>query len=404
MKSLAGFPAREAQAMGLIGFAHMLSHLYMLAFAPLAASIISDMQISAIEYGAALTAFAVVTGIFQTPMGLLVERIGGRPVLVFGLFVNSAAFCLIAWVSNDYLTFILFMALAGVGNSVFHPADYSLISATVDEKRIGKAFSVHTFVGHVGFIVGPILAAGLEPFIGWRGSIATIGIVGVSMSIVLILFGSVISDGNTIKKSGPIGESLRELFSSRPVALFFLFYMLSSMANFGMVQFSVLAFQPLYGIEHVIAVAALTAYQIGTMALVIPGGILADRTTRYDFIMLVGFGISAIAIVFAGTGWFPFWIVTILICIAGGMRGGVNASRDVAVRQIAGRIPVGTVFAFVSTGFLVGQALSGFIYGYLFQHYPPNYIFFASAIFSVLGMATVVFNQGTRRLSQAAGE
>jgi len=404
MHTLAGFPKREVQAMGLIGFAHMLSHLYMLAFAPLAGSIIADMEISAIEYGAALTAFAVVTGIFQTPMGLLVERIGGRPVLIFGLFVNSAAFCLIAWVSNDYLSFIAFMALAGIGNSVFHPADYSLISATVGEERMGRAFSVHTFVGHVGFIVGPLLAAGLEPFIGWRGSIAAIGIIGVSMSLVLIIFGSVIADGNKVRKAASIGDSLRELFSSRPVALFFLFYMLSSMANFGMVQFSVLAFQPLYGIEHVIAVAALTAYQVGTMALVIPGGILADRTTRYDVIMLAGFGISSFMIVIAGTGLAPFWIVTALICVAGAMRGGVNASRDVAVRQIAGRIPVGTVFAFVSTGFLVGQACGGFIYGYLFENYPPNYIFYASAVFSVLGMATVLFNSGTRKTAPAAGE
>ena len=404
MENLAGFPRREAQAMGLIGFAHMLSHLYMLAFAPLAASIISDMQISAIEYGAALTAFAVVTGILQTPMGLLVERVGGRPILIFGLFVNSAAFCLIAWFSHDYLTFISFMALAGVGNSVFHPADYSLISATVAEERMGRAFSVHTFVGHVGFILGPILAAGLEPFIGWRGSIATIGIIGVSMSVVLILFGSVIADGNLIKRSSSLRDSLRELFSSRPVALFFLFYMLSSMANFGMVQFSVLAFQPLYGIEHVVAVAALTAYQVGTLALVIPGGILADRTSRYDFIMLLGFGISSVAILVAGSGWLPFSAVTILICIAGGMRGGVNASRDVAVRQIARRIPVGTVFAFVSTGFLVGQALSGFVYGFLFENYPPNYIFYASAVFSILGMVTVIFNQGARKTKKALGE
>lgn len=403
MENLAGFPKREAQAMGLIGFAHLLSHLYMLAFAPLAASIISDMQISAIEYGAALTAFAVVTGILQTPMGLLVERIGGRPVLLFGLFVNSMAFCLIAWFANDYLTFIAFMALAGVGNSVFHPADYSLISATVAEERMGRAFSVHTFVGHVGFIVGPILAAGLEPFIGWRGSIATIGIIGVSMSLVLLLFGSVIADGNQIKRSSSVGDSLRELFSSRHVALFFLFYMFSSMANFGMVQFSVLALQPIYGIEHVVAVAALTAYQLGTLALVIPGGILADRSSRFDLIILLGFGISSVIILIAGSGWLPFFLVIMLVCVAGGMRGGVNASRDVAVRQIAGRIPVGTVFAFVSTGFLVGQALSGVIYGFLLENYPPNYIFYASAVFSILGMITVIFNQGARKTKQILG-
>ena len=91
------------------------------------------------------------------------------------------------------------------------------------------------------------------------------------------------------------------------------------------------------------------------------------------------------------------------ICIAGGMRGGVNASRDVAVCQIAGRIPVGTVFAFVSTGFLVGQALSGVIYGFLFENYPPNYIFYASAVFSILGMITVIFNQGARKTKQILG-
>ena len=90
----------------------------------------------------------------------------------------------------------------------------------------------------------------------------------------------------------------------------------------------------------------------------IPGGILADRSSRFDLIILLGFGISSVIILIAGSGWLPFFLVIMLICVAGGMRG-VNASRDVAVRQIAGRIPVGTVFAFVSTGFLVGQALMG---------------------------------------------
>ena len=115
MENLAGFPRREA-GQWASGFAHMLSHLYMLAFAPLAASIISDMQISAIEYGAA-TAFAVATGILQTPMDL-----GGedwRKTNLTRIFVNSAAFCLIAWFSHDYLTFIAFMALAGVGIRFF---------------------------------------------------------------------------------------------------------------------------------------------------------------------------------------------------------------------------------------------------------------------------------------------
>lgn len=404
MQAVAGFPKREVKAIGLIGFAHMLSHLYMLAFAPLAGVMIADLNIDAIGYGLALTVFAISTGIFQTPMGLLIERIGGKPVLIFGLFVNSLAFCLIAWVSEGYFSLLLFMALAGLGNSVFHPADYSLISASVGDERIGKAFSIHTFVGHVGFIAGPLITAGLEPFVGWRGALAAIGLIGLAMTLILILFGGAIEDGRSVKKKAPVMDSLRDLLSSKPVLLFFLFYMLSSMANFGMTQFSVLAFQPVYEIEKVVAVAALSAYQIGALLLVIPGGILADRVHRYDLIMLVGFGVSALMILLSGTGWLPFWVVIGLLCVAGGLRGGVNASRDVAVRHVAGTVPIGTVFGFVSTGFLVGQGLAGFVYGWLYETFPPHYVFYASAAFSVLGMMTVLINSGTRRPAEAVGE
>ena len=78
------------------------------------------------------------------------------------------------------------------------------------------------------------------------------------------------------------------------------------------------------------------------------------------------------------------------------MRGGVNATRDVAVRNVIKNLPVGTVFAFVSTGFTVGQAVGGMVYGYIFDKFEPNMIFFASAIFTVIGASTVLLNGGTR--------
>ena len=86
-----------------------------------------------------------------------------------------------------------------------------------------------------------------------------------------------------------------------------------------------------------------------------------------------------------------------ILCLAGAVRGGVNATRDVAVRHVAATVPVGTIFGFVTTGFLVGQAIGGVIYGYLFDNYLPNVIFYASSIFFVLAMFTILFNPGTRR-------
>lgn len=396
MDAVAGFPKREAQAVGLVGFAHLLSHLYMLPLAPLLLALESDLGINKAEFGIALAAYAITTGILQTPMGLLVERIGGRVVLISGLFLTSLCFVMIGLFVTDFWQLVAFMAVAGIGNSVFHPADYSLLSSSVDDKRMGRAFSIHTFVGHIGFIAGPVLTASLEPLVGWRGAVMSIGLVGLAMTVVLIVFCHLITEGTRVKKKDGVGGSLRELLSSPPVLLFFVFYMASSAANIGITQFSVAAFQDMYGLERVTAVLALTAYQIGALMLVLPGGILADRTTRYDLVMVVGFGIAGLLVLISGTGLLPFWLVVGALLVAGAMRGGVNASRDVAVRHVARHIPIGTVFGFISTGFMVGQAVGAPFYGWLYDNYSPNLVFYSSAAVYVVGIATVLFNPGTR--------
>jgi len=404
MEAVAGFPKREVQAVSLVGFAHLLSHLYPLALAPLLIPITKALEISTVEWGFAIGLFALTTGVLQTPMGFLVERIGGRKVLIGGLFLNSVAYFLIGWQVTDYAGLLLLIMIAGVGNSVFHPADYSLISSSVSEERLGRAFSAHTFVGHLGFLIGPVVSSALEPFIGWQGAMMAIGGFGLAMSLVLVVFGHLITEGNRVKKQASIGDSLKDLLTSRPVLLFFLFYMGSSLSNFGITQFSVAALPGMYDLPPAAAVAGLTAYQVAALFLILPGGILADRTTRYDAVLMVGFGVAAVMVFFVGTNSLPFWLVLALLAVAGGMRGMANAARDVAVRHVAAHIPVGTVFGFVSTGFLLGQALGGPIYGWLFDNYPPQFVFYASAFFGVLALSTLFFNKGARPSAEAAGE
>jgi len=404
MEAVAGFPKREVQAVSLVGFAHLLSHLYPLALAPLLIPITKALEISTVEWGFAIGLFALTTGVLQTPMGFLVERIGGRKVLIGGLFLNSVAYFLIGWQVTDYAGLLLLIMIAGVGNSVFHPADYSLISSSVSEERLGRAFSAHTFVGHLGFLIGPVVSSALEPFIGWQGAMMAIGGFGLAMSLVLVVFGHLITEGNRVKKQASIGDSLKDLLTSRPVLLFFLFYMCASLSNFGVTQFSVAAFQGMYELPSATAVIGLVIYQFASLLLVLPGGVLADRTTRYDAVLMIGFGTAAVAVFLIGTDWLPYWLALGLLAIAGAMRGMANASRDVAVRHVASHLPVGTVFGFVSTGFLVGQALGGPTYGWLFDNYPPETVFYASAFFGLLALSTLFFNTGTRISTEAAGE
>ena len=44
--------------------------------------------------------------------------------------------------------------LSGIGNSVIHPADYAILSGSVDQDRMGRSFALHTFSGNLGFAAG----------------------------------------------------------------------------------------------------------------------------------------------------------------------------------------------------------------------------------------------------------
>ena len=52
---------------------------------------------------------------------------------------------------------------AGLGNSVFHPADYAILAGSIGEKRLGRAYSMHTFSGFLGGACAPVGMLGLRP-------------------------------------------------------------------------------------------------------------------------------------------------------------------------------------------------------------------------------------------------
>ena len=275
--SVASIPARQqTQVVGLISFAHLLSHLYMLALPPLFPLIHNELGVDYTELGLAMTAFSVATGALQTPMGFLCQRIGARPVLIGGLLLNGAAIALVAF-AHDIWQLGALMFLAGVGSSVFHPADYAILSGTVEKTRVGRAFAIHTFGGTAGFALAPVVMVALSALAGWRVAVLAVGVVGVLVSLVILALSGVIGDsGGRKKDEGRTGW--RELIGSRPIVLFFLFYVGMAGANAGIAQFGVAALTERFGVDLALANTALTVYLVATMAGVLPGGWLADKT------------------------------------------------------------------------------------------------------------------------------
>lgn len=393
---------REFHVMGVISAAHFLSHVYMLALVPLYPLLRRDLGIGYTEVGMAVTVLAVFTGGLQAPMGFLVDRIGGRTVLIAGLFLNAAAIGLIGLVTSFWQLLVL-LAFAGIGSSVFHPADYSILSVAINEKRLGRAFASHTMGGQLGSVVVAPIMIGLEQFMSWRAALETIGIAGMVLAIVLLALSGVIGHGGQTKKKESALARWRALLTSRPVMLFFVFYVGSSAANAGMVQFSMTAFHEIYGLPLAITAWVLTVYQAMSLLAVMPGGLLAERTESHDWVLVWCYTGAGVLIVLGGIGIVPFWLAVILVGFAGGMRGLMNAARDVSVRHAAGNgLSVGTVFAFVTTGYSVGQSFGPPIYGLLLDYATPQIVFWASAVFSLISVSTVFMNRAARPQVAAA--
>jgi FSR family fosmidomycin resistance protein-like MFS transporter len=77
-------------------------------------------------------------------------------------------------------------AVAGLGNTAYHPANYSLLSQHTPSNCIGQIFSFHTFAGILGSAVAPATLLAMQSHFGWRGAFVGAAILGVIVLALLI--------------------------------------------------------------------------------------------------------------------------------------------------------------------------------------------------------------------------
>ncbi|HEY9568421.1 MAG TPA: MFS transporter, partial [Thalassobaculum sp.] len=169
--TVAAAPAagREFRAIGLVTSAHFLSHFYQLVLPPLFPIMAEVYGLSFLQLGVIMTVASVSTGLAQTPVGFLVDRIGARSLLIGGLALYAVATAGFGLTGNYWLMLVL-AALGGLGNAVFHPADFSILSASVDKSRLGRAFSYHAVSGNLGWAAAPIVMIALAQLFGLQAA------------------------------------------------------------------------------------------------------------------------------------------------------------------------------------------------------------------------------------------
>lgn len=377
-----------------ISIAHWVSHFHLLVLPMLFPFLKAQLGVGYIELGFALTVFAVVSGLTQAPTGYLVDHFGARRILLIGLALGGFALILLA-LHLSYASLIACAVLLGLANSVYHPADYAILAAHMDEARMGRAFSIHTFAGFLGGAVAPAIVAALVTLSGGVGALIASGAIGVSVALLLLIM-NIPDTGASKTRPGDANAPKQAVITPALIVLTALF-MLLSLSVAGINNFGVVALMSGYGMSYSAANVMLTAFLGASAAGVLAGGLLADHTERHGYVAAACFAANAAIVLLIALVTLPGWILTAAMTAAGFLSGVIAPSRDMLVRNAAPPGAAGRAFGIVSTGFNLGGIVSPLLFGWIMDQSAPHWVFGASVIFMV---ATVVLSPFTERKRQ----
>jgi MFS family permease len=379
----------DATVIGLIGVGHALSHFLQLVLPPLFPYMREQLGVSYVELGLVVTVFYGVSAVLQPLAGFVVDRHGGRPVLLAGMALMAGG-TLLMGAANGLPLLIAGAVVSAVGNSVFHPADFAILNACVSAPRLGHAFSTHAIAGSLGFAAGPIFSASIATLYGWHA--ALYAAAAVTFCLLLLFWANAGKfDGEQAPKKAraPWRDEARVLLSA-PILACFLFFVLHTGALTGLLTFGVSAMAEQFRVSTAFASSAITAYMIGAGAGGLAGGFLVGRFHRPNYIAGAGMTLSALVMLAIATNGVAPVMLPVALALSGFAVGLTYPSRDMIIRGATPAGATGRVFGFVYTGLDVGSLAVPMFYGWLMDGGSPQAVFYVIFGFTAVALVTVL--------------
>lgn len=398
---------RDWTIISLLGLIHSSSHFFQLIIPTLFVYLSHDYGYDYVQLGFLVSCFYLVSCLGQASSGFIVDRIGPAPVMFFGLGAFVVSACLLALAPN-YAILVLAALVGGIGNSIFHPVDYTIINHRVSTARLGHAYSVHGFTGYLGWAATPLFITLLASAYGWRFAVLMAALlIGVLLLLSIWqreLWGKApeITEASASAPSQSIGTTL--VFLIRQPALWgaFLFFAFSSAGLSAVQNYSIPLLSNVYGLTQVLAGSTLSAYMVAAALGMIGGGFLVGankKTERIIFIMLCLAGVFmlllALNIVNAS--------LAIVLVVLGGVCSGVAApSRDMLIRSVTPKGATGSVYGLVYSGMDVGAAIAPVVFGQLVDaHFDKAPWYGGAFAFVMSAFLAVAVAKGAQKQQQA---
>ena len=403
----------DARIIALVGLAHASSHFFHLILVPLFPWIKSAFDLSYSELGLLVTVFFVASALVQTAAGFAVDKVGPYPVLVTGVSCLALSALTLA-LSPSYPWLIVGAAIAGTGNGVFHPCDYSLLNHRITTSRLAYAFSIHGVSGNLGWAAAPIFLISITQLTNnWR--VALLGACALACVVLTLLIlnrrqlglrPAGPGDGKVDTAHGAVSAKAASTFTFLKLPQVWMcwgFMFLTTMALAGFQSFAPLSLTQMYGMPLAMATASYTAYMLASAGGMLLGGYANARVNSPDRLILVCFVFAGLIAMLVASAVLPAATVPLLMGAIGFGSGVAQPSRDLLVRLAAPEGALGRVYGIVYSGLDIGMAVGPVIYGVLMDHKYPNMVFVVIGVFQMLSILTAIsVGGGNRRRSVTA--
>jgi len=393
---------QDAQVIGLVGIGHAVSHFFHLILAPLFPWLKEAFALSYAELGFLMTVFFIVSGIGQALAGFVVDRFSARAVLYFGMSCLLLS-ALTLSVAQNYPMLLVGSMLAGLGNSVFHPCDYTLLNKRVTGARLGHAFSVHGISGNLGWAAAPVFLAGIASIAGWRVALFAAAFIPATVLLLMVVYRDLLQtelashDAHAV--AGAPAVDLLGFMKSPAIWLCFAFFVINAMALGGIQSFSSTSLRDLYGMPLTWATTGFTAYMLASAGGMVVGGFAASRFARPERIIALALAASGVMGLLIAAAVVPALFAVVLMGGVGFGAGVAGPSRDLLIRAAAPKNATGRVYGVVYSGNDIGLAISPLLFGAMMDGSHPAWVFVLIGGFQFLAIltATRVGNDTARR-------